>query len=462
MEGQEELKSRRDAMKRKTRIYLYSGYMMLVAGIALLSLTRWGFVIVAAGIVLRVLYYISAMDLRALDKLSRRMGFLSIAFVVSLFFLPLILSALDPGETAPDISGLEWLRGGSPMRPEGQHYGPGLTVVTCVLSSDRASVLSLPLLSVINDKYSKRGVFVAVMSKEGAEVLEEFLEGDGKEIAHAVIRDPSGSVVDTFHGDDPRVPLSLIIGDDGKVVWRGHPMQIDTVLRKIISGKFDLKAHERIFALHQQLQQAMNDDRIRDSVAISERILSLDPADDIAMRIRLFFFENTNDLDGAREFIERLISDNPHVYQLYMVKLDILLESDASGNQIGEFSKDAFAKFADNWEALQHLAWLMLNRVPVPHTPVVEATDAAKKAVELLERDASGDHLDLARALNTLARAYYLCGAPELAAEKQREAVSAMELRRSASGALLAESRETLDFYLMLSGLRAGLQGKQK
>ncbi len=461
MNGKQELESRRAALKRKTRVYLYSGYMILLAGVALLTLTRWAFIIVAVGIVLRVLYYIAAMDLRALDKLAGRMGPLALLFAACLFALPSDLSAVKPGDAAPDISGLEWLRGTFPQPPAGQNYGPGLTVVTCLLSSDRASILSIPVISGVNDKYSRSGVFVVVVSKEDPEALNKFLEGDGKLGGHAVARDPSGRIVDTFHGEDPRVPLSLVIGNDGKVVWRGHPMQMETVLRKILADNFDLKAQERIFALHLKLQQAINDDRIREAVAISENILSLDPADDIAMRIRLFVFENTNDLEGANKFIETLSINNPQTYQLYMVKLDILLGTDASGDQIKDFSKDTVAKFADNPEALQNLAWLMLNRVPVPRTPLMEATFAAKRAVELLEKDESSDLLDLSRALTTLARAHYLSASPELAAEKQKEALTAIELHPAKPQNLLKDAKETLDFYLTLAAIKNELKEKE-
>jgi len=426
MNNNEEIEIRRDAIRRRARFYLYAGYLLLCIGVLSLSVSRHlGFILIAVGAVIRVLYYMKRYDLKIIDKLERKMKNF-IAFLIPLILLICFVNSafsFSPGDKADELDNLVWLQGAPFKIFDDQAKEKKIVIIEYWATWDKGSELSLPVLSAIQKKYKKENVVIVAISKEKEDVLKDFLEKKSQKISFNIARDPSGHISDRYTGNDARIPLVFIIDKDGKVVWRGHPLELEPVLKKILAGKFNLKKQVKISKLHKQLQGFLQIEDIVQTVRTADKILELDLSDDIAMRVRLFVFESRNNMPGALEFINKLIEKNQESSSLYFIKLDLMERINSPVDELHKSIREIFNKFKSNHEILQQLAWIAANRMRFGAIPLATALSVSKQSIELLMEEKEQDPAKLAVYLSTQAKILYLSGMLEQAIKIQKKVI---------------------------------------
>lgn len=444
MNDQEELKMRRDKINKKSRIYLYSGIILLGIGVICLYFSQLGFILIAGGIMLRILYYINKFDLKAIDKLAKSLkNFTAFLIPMSLLFCAIDQArALGPGDKADELDGLVWMQGDPVKIFTEQETDKKIIIITFFATWDKGSELSLPVLSAIQKTFKKDNIILIGVSKEKEDLIKDYLNKNQNNISFSIAKDPSGHISDRYTGADARIPLTLIIDKNGKIIWRGHPLEVELIVKKILSGTFDLKKQIKIAELHKELQNFLQIEDIIQVVRTADKILEIDPADDIAMRVRLFVFESNNQLKEALEFIDRLIEKNPDASAIYLIKLDLLERTNSPVEEIHKTVKLISEKFKNDHETLHQLVWICVNRLRFGVIPLKIALDVSKHALDMLIEEKEQDSAKLAAYLSTQAKLYYLIGAIEQAVKNQKEVIRLQKGDPSES-----ESSRLLQYY---------------
>ena len=333
------------------------------------------------------------------------------------------MSALQPGEKAGELNGLEWIKGEPIKIFDKEDKKKKIVIVELWATWDKGSKLAFPVLSAIENKYTDSGIVVVGISKEKEDDLKGYLDVYKKTISFRIARDPSGHITDYYSGSDTRIPLLLVVGREGKILWRGHPFELEPVLKKILAGNFNLEKQIKISQLHEKMQGFLQIEDLKQVVKTADKILDLDPSDDIAMRVRLFVFESKKEDRQALEFINTQISKNPQLASLYFIKLDLMERVNVPLKQIHNTVKDIFDKFNNKHETLYQLAWFAVNKMRFGTAPLEIVLAASKRSIELLVDEKEQDPVKLAVYLSTQAKIYYMTGALELAIQNQKKVI---------------------------------------
>ena len=291
---------------------------------------------------------------------------------------------LKIGSPAPKLAVSKWLNGDGVQKIEkGKVYVVEFWATWC-----GPCVAAMPHLSKLNTQYKDKGVvFIGMNLGEDLEQVEPFLkQNDDKMNYRVAIDEPSEkSDADTNRRPNGKtaaawfsaagqqgIPCTFVVNKDSVVAWIGHPMQIDKVLEEIVAGTYD----------------------VAKAAALAEKV-------------------------AARE---RRLSN-------ILIKLKRDYEAgSALAASAGE------KEFKDDAQALNMLAWEMLDSVPETQRDLNTALKLATRAADLTKHD-DGAILD------TLARAYFEKGDVAKAVELQTKAVDKSE------AGLKEELQATLDRY---------------
>ena len=259
-----------------------------------------------------------------------------------------------------------------------------------------------------------------------------------------VYGDDKGDVYPEFAGTEVVIPF-VIVADDGKIVWKGVPQELENVIRDIQTGKFSFDSQLKLEILHKDLQNAIQTGLSSVILSNADKILALRPDDQIAIQAKLFVFESTG---RVRENLAAVQSIASKVKDNVDVRLLLLGYYERTG-EMDKFSaglKDAFKDFAASPTALSRLLAYAFEQAPfgwVPVQDVVSAAAAVKKAFAGTGGSSEGFSCEFS------ARAAYLALDIDTAIADQTRAVSLF-----AGTEFLAEAKQTLAFYQSVKAMK--------
>ncbi len=260
-----------------------------------------------------------------------------------------------------------------------------------------------------------------------------------------VYGDDHGDVYPEFAGTEVVIPF-VIVADDGKIVWKGVPQELETVIRDLQSGKFSFDSQLKLEVMHKDLQNAIQTGLPSVIIATADKILALRPDDQIAIQAKLFVYESTGRVrenNAAVQSIAAKVKDNADV------RLLLLGYYERTG-EMEKFSaglKEAFRDFSGSPTALSRLLAYSFEQTPfgwLPVQDVVSAAAAVKKAY------AGTGGSSEAFSCEFSARASYLALDIDTAIADQTRAV---ELFNGTE--FLSEAKQTLAFYQSVKALKA-------
>ena len=260
-----------------------------------------------------------------------------------------------------------------------------------------------------------------------------------------VYGDDKGDVYPEFAGTEVVIPFVLVV-DDGKIVWKGVPQELENVIRDIQSGKFSFDSQLKIEILHKDLQNAIQTGLSAVILSTADKVLALRPDDQIAIQAKLFVFESTG---RVRENLAAVQSIASKVKDNADVRLLLLGYYERTG-EMEKFSaglKDAFRDFSGSPTALSRLLAYSFEQAPfgwLPVQDVVTAAAAVKKAY------AGTGGSSEAFSCEFSARAAYLALDIDTAIADQTRAV---ELFNGTE--FLAEAKQALAFYKSVKAMKA-------
>ena len=260
-----------------------------------------------------------------------------------------------------------------------------------------------------------------------------------------VYGDDNGAVYPEFAGAEVIIPFAIVV-DDGKIVWKGAPQELENVIRDIQSGKFSFDSQLKLELLHKDLQNAIQTGLSSVILSNADKILALRPDDQIAIQAKLFVFESTGRVrenNAAVQAIAAKVKDNVDVRML-------LLGYYERTGEMEKFSADlkaAFHDFQSSPTALSRLLAYAFEQTPFGWMPVQEVVSAAA-SVKTAYAGTGGTAE--AFSCEFSARAAYLALDIDAAVADQTRAVSLF-----AGTEFLSEAKQALTFYQNVKALKA-------
>ncbi|MGD0088619.1 MAG: redoxin family protein [Planctomycetota bacterium] len=296
---------------------------------------------------------------------------------------------LKAGDLAPKLSVSKWLNGEAV-----ENFEKGkLYVIECWATWCGPCRASIPHVSELNTKLKDKGVvFVGMnVSEPDTSKVEPFVKGMGDKMNYRVALDEDGKTAAAWLAASGQqgIPCAFVVDKEGKIAWIGHPMDgLDKILEQLLAGTFDLKKQAELEAKRKDLQrrfsEALQADDVDKLLALGEEGVALDP--DSAPRMKLMKFH--------------ILLTKKHDYAAAYA-----LATELAGKDL-----------KDNSEALNGIAWTILDEKGLEKRDLDLALKAALQADELTKHES-------APILDTLARAYFEKGQAAKAVETQTLAV---------------------------------------
>lgn len=298
---------------------------------------------------------------------------------------------LKVGDAAPPLQVGKWIKGDPVAALEpGKVYVLEFWATWC-----GPCVHAIPHVSELQQK-KPEVTFIGVNVWENApEKVQEFVDRMGDKMSYRVVLDDLAAGADegamAIHwlkaAGENGIPSTFVVGKDGKILWIGHPMELDPVLNAILDGSFDpAKAQqdaEKKAFIEKKFMEALDGVQTPEDALAALQKLSEESPDlkDATFPIRFnIMIRALDDYDGAYKLI----------------------------------AEHAEAKSNDPM-LLNEMSWLILTAPDLKRRDIPLAKKMAEMAVEASKgKDAA--------ILDTLARAYFEEGR-EKAIELQKKAL---------------------------------------
>lgn len=161
---------------------------------------------------------------------------------------------LKIGDPAPAIKVGKWVKG-EPVKIEpGKVYVIEFWATWCGPCRQ-----SIPHLTELAKKYKGKVTFAGISVWERGDVAK-FVKDMGAKMDYNVATDNSGGYMAKAWMEaagQNGIPSAFVVGKTGKVLWIGHSMSdLEGVLEKVLSGKFDVAAYAKKMAKEQANEEA--------------------------------------------------------------------------------------------------------------------------------------------------------------------------------------------------------------
>ena len=264
------------------------------------------------------------------------------------------LGAIDAGKPMPAIDAVKWYT--KPVTFPAQ----GLAAVVLLDITSEDAVNTLRMLEAMNAETPD--LAIAAVAINPVKTTDAVVRDNGPfQIPVAADNNLKSRI--RFAETESLFPYA-VLSQDGKVVWSGHPTELESVIRKVVSGKFSASRQKQIEAVRQELQMAIQaglPDVISNS---ADRILRIAPDDRIAIQAKLFAFNSKGQPQEAVRFIREICAKNPQDSRLCMMQLDILLNQ-GDTQTYKQAAEKAFYDFAaDKGNSLVFLTAYALENSP--------------------------------------------------------------------------------------------------
>jgi len=156
---------------------------------------------------------------------------------------------LNIGDTAPALTPAKWLKGEAISKFEkGNIYVVEFWATWCGPCKE-----NIPHLTEMAKKYAGKAKIAGISIWESNDPtntsylakVEDFVKTQGDHMDYNVAVDgPENKVANAWMkaADENGIPMSFIVGRDGKIAWMGHPSNLENVLTQVIDNKFDVAA----------------------------------------------------------------------------------------------------------------------------------------------------------------------------------------------------------------------------
>lgn len=263
----------------------------------------------------------------------------------------------------------------------------------------------------------KNNVTIIAVTDEALDVVKPFVTSMGKKMEYTVVIDENKQTNRDWMqaAGQGGIPAAFVVDGSGKIAFIGHPMELDSVLPKVASGRYDPELEKWAKPIIEQINWSV---KMRDWQAFDT-------------------------------YVTRVIDESPRIFSdIAIKKFRVLLLDKGDVEGAIEYLSEFSSTYADDPETLSQLAELILTDSTVlkaaPEELKPAALDLAEQAAE------SSNQPD---AMRVYAMALYQNGRAEEAIEVQKKAYFMVEPEQK------EEYRRLLEQYQNQTAKRAGVGG---
>ncbi len=331
-------------------------------------------------------------------------------------------TTLGVGDPAPELKPEHWIKGD----PVGGFETGKTYVVEFWATWCGPCIAAMPHLTEMQKKYPAV-TFVSVAAseskpKEGAPderlpYVRGFVRGKGDVMGYRVAYTPERDIPTrwmTAAGQNG-IPCSFIVGPSGLIEWIGHPMSMDEPLAKVVAGEWDRTAEVE----RSKAQRAARAKQAEFAQALAKA-------------------QAAGDWDEVSRLFEQRMKDEPKNDMVAISYFQVLAGKANRPEQAGTLGRELVKRFDQSPEALNQIAWFVVDDPSVKQRDLDLALAAAQRANEV-------SHGENPAILDTLARIWWEKGDKSKALELQKAAVA--KLPSGDVGPMAREMKETLEKY---------------
>ncbi|MCF6176387.1 MAG: redoxin domain-containing protein [Victivallaceae bacterium] len=329
--------------------------------------------------------------------------------------------ALQVGNTAPRLDVDKWLKNGPASiimkATEDDSVKPCRAVVFWGTWNPNLKN-DILTLNYLQHRYRKQGLQIIAVSREPVKQIKKALKVFPVNYAIAADRDSRTTL--QYMGDDHVFPKIFLVNQQREIIWKGEIADLENILKKFFKGNFDVNRQVTIDKMHNKLRLTLRSFNTQDAEKIINNILRDDPTDGFAIRAAMFIYEKSNRPATAIAFIDKRIAAVKDDINLRLMKLRLMQQySPDKTTEINTFAKQALKDFSEQPEALNDLAWFLLNGFPFTPDIILTALKAAQNAAAKTVDDKDVEKKAIIN--TTLARAYCIIGNPKQALKLQEQ-----------------------------------------
>lgn len=337
-----------------------------------------------------------------------------------------------PGkETAPAVKMLET---GEPVAELSGAWSKGNPVKLAEIRGKKIAVLyfwtvnqptldDMPRFAGIARKYQDKPVEFVGVGCDRVDKVTGFFRV--RELPIPILIDDKLAVRGRFLRPEQRLPAAAIIDMEGRLVWRGIPAAVPTVLDKLLNGSFDLKEHIRKEKFAEKVKTSLAKSHYEEALKLIDEELELHPGNVELVSLQATIWARAlKQPEEALKAVDRALKKSPKEIAFRELKMK-LLYSLRNDKGLRDFYADLCEAFADNPGVLMRFAFVEMGRPVVDNRPELYCmlmTAAHKSGNFKDDREHGIVELGYSRMLLMCGRADLAVDAAERAAELLKDA----------------------------------------
>ena len=263
------------------------------------------------------------------------------------------------GDPAPDFAKAQWLRDKSFSIASVK--GKKMTAIL-FWKPDHSGAVGIQSFSRIAHKYRQRAVVFAAAGQGDFKTLGKF-PMTRQLGAIPLIIDSEGKNKQLFLRPENRLPMAVLIGKDGKLLWRGNPARTGVIIDAVEKGRYDRKqiTGDDDFNANFTGMVAKND--FKGALALLEKEIlrpGVNPREIVSLQVGIHY-RRLNSPENALEAIHRAqkkFAGDPGFYEMELK----LLELANLEGKMGEFYYRLVAIFKNKPAVLMKFVTYEMNR----------------------------------------------------------------------------------------------------
>ncbi len=311
----------------------------------------------------------------------------------------IVCFAVELGKPAPELKIGSWIKNSPVTLAEGK--GKKIYIIEFWSTGNKESVKTMPYLHRLQGQY--QDVVIISISQEKADTVKNFISRY-KNISYKIAVDDNGKTYREYVQDKQKIPVAFIVNRSGTVAWTGHPLDMTLPLKRMVTGKFDIKKSVHRQEVYKKMQILVSVKKYTEALKILEKELKDEPDNTPFIALKAFVLFKLNKKEEALKFIGEMLKKHPTNMDLFDLKAHIL-------SQLKRYKElDAFYfEFINNCKddpALLNQLTRQLLGVRFGEAKL----EPALRAAELAYSNRKLYKLQRANIGETLARIYYMIG----------------------------------------------------
>ena len=345
---------------------------------------------------------------------------------------------LKIGDTAPDFAKSRWMRDKSFSISSVK--GKKMTAIL-FWKPDHSGAVGIQTFSRIAHRYAQRSVAFAAVGQGDFKSLGKF-PMTRQLGAIPLLIDSENKNTKLFLRPENRLPLAVLIGKDGKLLWRGNPARTGILIDSVEKGRYNRKqviGDDDFNALFTGMV-AKND--FKGALALLDKELlrpGVNPREIVSLQVGIHY-RRLNSLENALGAVHRAqekFSGDPGFYEMELK----LLELGNMGSKMNEFYCRLAAIFKNKPAVLLKFVTHEMNKPFSKMNPanIYTVAKAAANAGRYSNKRERG------KAMLYYAQSLYCLGRVDIAAQVAEEALKYLKGQKE-----YAQAREMSAFYRKL------------